>query len=159
MKRNIRKKQFIDRSVQGALARRIVLQWLLFFAASVVVLPLWQLLLSGDLLRPFSQGMIDMWVQNAPVFVILLALLPAFVWDTVTLSNRFAGPMYRLRGTLRHLAAGEDVQPIRFRKGDFWQDVADDFNLVLERLASEQGEESDHSDSETELAAASVCED
>ena len=159
MKRYIRKKFFIDRGVQGALTKRILLHWLMFLAVSFVVLPLWQLILSGDLLRPFSQGFVDAWVYSAPVFVILLALLPAFVWDAVTLSHRFAGPMYRLRGALRSLGQGEDVRPVKFRKGDFWQDVADDFNAVLERIAATEKEQTADSESESETAPASTCEE
>ena len=156
MKRNLRKKFFIDRDVQSALMRRIVLQWLLFLAVSLMVLPVWQLLMTGNLSGPFSQVIVNMWTQTAPVFVLLVALIPAFVWDSLTLSNRFAGPMCRLRGAMRRLAAGEDVEPLKFRKGDFWQDVGDDFNAVLERLASAESAKSADSDSETELAAASA---
>ena len=115
MKPRFRRKYFVDRGVQGALIKRLVLQWLMFFAISFTVLPIWQLMLSGEFLGSFSETMLNMWVQSAPVFVILLALLPLFVWDTITLSNRFAGPMYRFHGTLRRLAQGEDVQPLKFR--------------------------------------------
>ena len=47
------------------------------------------------------------------------------------MSNRFVGPMYRLRNTLRQLADGESVHPIKLREKDFWIDVADDVNRVI----------------------------
>ena len=37
---------------------------------------------------------------------------------------------------MRELANGEDVKPIRFRSGDFWQDLAKDFNTVARRAGS-----------------------
>ena len=32
------------------------------------------------------------------------------------------------------VAAGEQVEPIRFREGDFWVSFADEFNAVVARL-------------------------
>jgi hypothetical protein len=46
--------------------------------------------------------------------------------------------MIRFRRTLRHLAAGENVAPIRLRHGDFWKEMANDFNVMLERMAAYQ---------------------
>jgi hypothetical protein len=133
-----RRKKFIDSAVQGALIRRIVLHWLVFFTIAFFTLPLWQLMRGGEFLKPFAILMMDSWAESAPVFAILIALLPLFVWDTVVLSNRFAGPVYRLHTTIRKLTAGEEVPPIRLRKGDFWTKLADDFNLMVERLSAEQ---------------------
>ncbi len=54
------------------------------------------------------------------------------------LSNRFAGPMLRLRRSLRALGRGEYVEPLEFRGADFWQEFADDFNSVLRRVQAVQ---------------------
>ena len=132
---NRRKKQFIDSAVQGALVRRIILHWLIFFTMTVLALPLWRLLSAADFSTPFMKQMLDGWAAAAPTLIILIAMLPLFVWDTVTLSNRFAGPMYRLHKAIRNLATDEEVQPIKLRKGDLWADVADEFNAMLQRLA------------------------
>ena len=132
--RSRRKKVFINRHVQGGLICRILFHWLVFFAMTLCILPLWQLLLSGNPLSPFREELVDMWVHSAPVFIILLALLPVFVWDTVKLSHRLAGPMYRFHKTVKEFAAGEEVKPIELRKGDAWADFANDFNLMLERI-------------------------
>jgi hypothetical protein len=64
------------------------------------------------------------------------------------LSNRFVGPMYRLRGAIRDVARGKDIQPLKFRNDDFWQDVAGDFNDLLERIPREPVKEADHSTKE-----------
>ncbi len=142
-----RNKYFINRSEQGTLICRIVMHWLLFLAISFFVLPVWQIMISAEPFRPFAKGTVDMLVHSAPLFLILIALLPVFVWDTVKLSNRFAGPMYRFHKAVRSLAAGETPEPIEIRKGDFWADFADDFNAALERLNSQDNQ---HVDGELE---------
>ena len=57
-------------------------------------------------------------------------MLPILLLDVLITSNRFAGPLYRLRRSMRALAAGEHVQPVVFRDGDFWHEIADEFNAV-----------------------------
>lgn len=63
-----------------------------------------------------------------------LAFLPLALIDFVRLSNRFAGPMQQLRRTMQELSRGEPVEPIRFRKGDFWHEFAADFNVLVDRV-------------------------
>jgi hypothetical protein len=53
--------------------------------------------------------------------------------DILLTTSRFAGPIYRLRSSMRALAAGEQVAPLRFPKDDFWETVAQEFNAVAER--------------------------
>lgn len=80
---------------------------------------------------------------QTPIVFVMLMLLPVFLRDSLKLSNRFAGPMYRLRTALRSAAQNEDTGPIKFRTGDFWLEAADDFNIVLaqlEELKSENAE-------------------
>jgi hypothetical protein len=67
-------------------------------------------------------------------------MLPIFIVDTIKLSNRFAGPIYRLRLTIRSLAEGETFRPLRFRDFDFWQGLADDFNMMVDRLTGPKGD-------------------
>ena len=62
-----------------------------------------------------------------------LVLLPAVIFDLLRLSNRFAGPMFRLRRSMHDLAQGRPVAAVRFRHADFWQEFADDFNTIAAR--------------------------
>jgi hypothetical protein len=48
--------------------------------------------------------------------------------------------MYRIRKSLSTLAAGEDAPPVQLRQGDFWQETAHDFNVVMHRLRSLQAQ-------------------
>ena len=57
-------------------------------------------------------------------------LLPIIMIDVVSLTNRFAGPILRLRRSVRALAAGDYVDPIFFRDNDYWQEFAIEFNAL-----------------------------
>ena len=142
----------MDRSVQGALIRRLSLQWLLFFTAAMCALPVCEIMLNGDFQNPASVSIKNSLKHTAPVFVIMLALLPSFIWDTIKLSNKFAGPMLRLHRSIREAAEGKEVEPLDFRDGDFWQSVAQDFNKLLDRIPEEDRAEPVHSESEAEVA-------
>ncbi len=64
----------------------------------------------------------------------MVSILPTFVYDSMKLSNRFAGPVMRLRESIRDLAQGESVEELKFRDNDFWRELSDDFNAVAKRV-------------------------
>ncbi|GAA4469358.1 hypothetical protein GCM10023156_61270 [Novipirellula rosea] len=125
----------VDPKVQWSIAARVAGHWAIFLMclvsinvcvrvfAAVIHQPLWDALQSAL-------------VAQAPIVVVMFVLLPVFLRDTLVMSNRFAGPMYRLRTALAALAGGESIKAIKFRTGDFWLSAADDFNLVLVQLNS-----------------------
>ena len=78
--------------------------------------------------------------QFGPAVITSILLLPIVIFDCLRFSNRFVGPMYRLRKTMRHAAEGLPVQPVRFRNDDFWQSVAVDFNALLGELEKQRKE-------------------
>jgi hypothetical protein len=84
-----------------------------------------------------------MWYFHGPALVASLLLLPLVVIDIIRVSNRFTGPLLRLRRSMRGLASGERVEPLYFREGDFWKDFADEFNEVIARVQSEPPPEPD----------------
>ena len=63
-----------------------------------------------------------------------MVLLPVALIDMARMSNRFAGPILRLRRAVRDLADGREVEPIKFRDHDYWGDFAEDFNRVVARM-------------------------
>lgn len=65
-----------------------------------------------------------------------LALGVAIVRACDRISNRMAGPAYRLRRTLEAVQRGERPEPIRLRKGDEFQDLADALNATLQQLGA-----------------------
>lgn len=123
-----RKKIFVDRSVQGSLILRIAAHWLLFLLTTLAFVFIVELL-AGDP-RAVGENFLN---RNGPTILAALVLFPIFAVDICKLSNRFVGPMLRLRRGLSELAQGGEVEPIRLRKHDFWSSLADDFNRVVER--------------------------
>lgn len=54
-------------------------------------------------------------------------------------SHRLAGPIYRIRKTLREAQAGRRVEPIILRKNDEFKELAEDVNSILGRLPAADG--------------------
>lgn len=129
-----RKKTFVDPQVQGALIRRLVIHWISFISVAAAFAFCLQLL--SDPFRPVKEHVQQLWWTHGPFLVVLFFMLPIFVIDTIKLSHRFAGPIYRLRQTIRSLAHGEEYRPLKFRDFDFWQGLALDFNKMVTRLTS-----------------------
>jgi hypothetical protein len=118
--------------LQGRLGLRIAFYWVLWqvgFAISVF---------SSCRLEHFSQNLAGPepvpWQIIRQGVAISALLLPVALIDMLVFSNRFAGPLLRLRRGLKQLARGDEVSPIHFRKRDLLQDLSGDFNLVLERM-------------------------
>ncbi len=130
-----RSRTLVDHEVQGGLIRKIAVHWIVFFVCNAIALTVW--------IRLFEQPEAD-WTTTfgdtmrrfMPFFVITMALIPAFVWDTLKLTNRFAGPILRLRSALADVRSGKSVAPLSFRNNDFWQQIALDFNCVAERCGA-----------------------
>jgi hypothetical protein len=75
-----------------------------------------------------------MWDRYGIVAISLASLVPFFCLDLILWSHRFAGPMVRIRRSVHDLADGKAVPPIRLRANDYWTDLADDLNLVIQRI-------------------------
>ena len=148
MSRNKRQSRYVDPKVQGALVRRFLFHWAAFMLTSFALLFVWQLLVSGDPIRGVGTVWNDIWTHNMPVFVTLVVLLPVLVLDTIKLSNRFAGPVVRLREALRDVADGREVEPLSFRQNDFWRDLPEIFNRAVERTGHNQTAQASQSEVE-----------
>ena len=130
----MRKRLFVHPKAQGALVVRVLLYWIVCLITITLMLLCWSVLRTP---RMFYTHLDDMWFHYGPAMVASFLLLPMVVVDIIRLSNRFAGPLLRLRRSMRALARGEHVKPIHFREGDFWQEFADEFNALLARVQGE----------------------
>lgn len=127
-----RRKTLVDPEVQGGVLRKITLHWILFFICNTIALMIWiRLFEQPD--ADWGQTFSDTMRRFMPFFIITMALIPAFVWDTLKLTNRFAGPILRLRQALSEASQGRAVAPLHFRTNDFWQEIAHNFNAVIAR--------------------------
>jgi hypothetical protein len=128
----IRKRLFVDHKVQGSLMLRAVEYWFCCVLTVALGLLAWSLVTGPD--QPLYQFFLDAWHYFLPTAVVSLVILPLLVYDILKLSNKFTGPLFRLRRELRRLAAGENVPPLRFRRNDYWPELADEFNAVAQRM-------------------------
>ncbi len=121
MKPKFRNKLFVDAPVQLMLVTRVLCHWVVFFTLFFLTL-----LTIEYFLRDPGVTLIDctkiVLTKHAIVVVLSLALLPVFLYDTIKMSHRFAGPIYRFRKSLKTLAEGQVVEEISFRGKDFWSD-------------------------------------
>jgi hypothetical protein len=137
-KQHVRKQLFVDAKVQGALVLRVAVYWGFCLLTLALTLLCWRILTGPA--RIFYTHFDDIWYYYGSACVASLLLLPIVLFDIVRLSNRFAGPLVRLRRSMRALARGEEVQPIHFRGSDFWQEFADEFNAIAARLRDNERE-------------------
>jgi hypothetical protein len=127
-----RRKLYIDRKIQGSLAVRILIHWIAFFVVSLSLTLLFHFL--ADPVTPFTAHIQDVLSSHRHFLIVSLVMVPAFVYDSIQLSNRFAGPILRFRRLIQEIGYGNSIEPLRFRDGDFWHDLSLDLNAMLDRL-------------------------
>ncbi|MGI9430516.1 MAG: hypothetical protein ACR2NM_17785 [Bythopirellula sp.] len=137
-----RKKTFVDPKVQGALVRRLIRHWVLFMVVASMVAFCLQVL--SNPFRSLGEHVQDLWWTHGPFLLVMVFLLPVFVLDTIKLSHRFAGPIYRLRQVILEIAQGDPPPRLKFRDFDFWQGLAEDFNRMVDQLTTRDAKPADY---------------
>ena len=134
---NKRRRFLVEKRVQGALGLRIAYHWLIFLVVTTVFTTMLRVL--GNLDQgSFTNAVWEALGEQIVPTVVILSLFPWFLYDALKLSNRFAGPIVRLRTAIRELT-GSESNPISFRKGDFWAEVAADYNTLRDRVLEDRG--------------------
>ena len=64
----------------------------------------------------------------------LAILAPVIAYDILRITNRFTGPVFRLRRELTRLAEGQEVQPMVFREDDYWREMSEIFNRIRDEM-------------------------
>jgi len=125
-----RKRYLVDRPIQLQIAGRVAIYW--GAGMMFVILPLALIrTISGGL---FANNILHVCSDYWPVFAMMLALLPFAIVDSIRFSNKFAGPIYRLRTDLKRYEEGEKIEPIRFREGDCYTDLPDSINALISKV-------------------------
>jgi hypothetical protein len=135
MQRSRRTVFLVDREVQGALMLRTALYWMFCLLSISLMLICWNAYHGPS--RRFIDLASDLYFRYGPALAASLILLPIVMLDVMRLSNRFVGPVVRLRNGLREVAEGRPAQPLNFRDDDFWRELATDFNRAAARVARE----------------------
>jgi hypothetical protein len=112
--------------------------WLMFVSGMFCLLAGFPLVASFFVNSPGAptagQIVLQTWRVFWPALFASGLMLPILILDVIRVSHRFVGPMCRLRNAMRDVADGKSVPSLRFRKGDFWFDLAEDFNRAAARL-------------------------
>lgn len=148
-----RQQIFIDRAVQGELVLRTILYWTACLLAMTFTIVIWSLWAQQE--QPLATVWDQLTSQLGPALMAAVMLLPVVIVDSIRLSNRFAGPLYRCRAAMRRLSAGETIERIEFRHDDFWREFAEDLNRLNEEL--QQLRESAHNLSDELETASESC--
>lgn len=123
----------IDKEVQYGVVRKVAIHWVAFMICNSVALIMWVILFEQPDAK-WSETLRTCVQRFLPFFVISAALIPAFVLDTLKMTNRFAGPISRLRTEIANVTAGRPVTKLSFRSNDYWREIADGFNAMVDKV-------------------------
>jgi hypothetical protein len=128
----LRQELLIDANVQGSLLCRMALYSAGCGVYFIVILLFTESMgnpneaISDTLLRCLEEALY--WIPG------LMLLLPVVAYDLLRVSNRFTGPMFRLKREMHRLVLGESVHRLSFRADDYWIEMADLFNSLRDEL-------------------------
>ena len=104
----------------------------------------------------------DSWWQNQPALLVSLFVIPIFMYDMLKTNHRIAGPLYRLKQEMMKLSESENgsvLGPLKFRDGDFWGELANEFNRVLSRVRCQDDRMKDYFERANESRPESISEE
>ncbi len=128
-----RRNYFINKQVQGIYA--------LFLILSVTII---SLLVGMEILRSFYYSFADMGKESFFAnldFLFVIKVLSLLILGSLLIgalsvfaSHRIAGPIFRLNSSLKKMAKGSFDERITFRKNDYFQEIAANFNDMAQTL-------------------------
>src|SRR5688500_18202353 len=101
MNSNRRSRYLVDGPVQLGLLRRLGLYAVYCLITATLLLFFLRLLTTSGVSA--SHQLLAAVAEVGPFVLALLVIVPLVVYDLLKLTNRFAGPMYRVRRTLKSL--------------------------------------------------------
>ena len=130
--KNRRRKLFVEPRMQGLLVFKVILYWVNGFLTIGLLIAAWSVFMHMP--KTSTELFARMWDSVGPALVASIFLLPLIVMACIRWSNRYAGPMVRQHQTLTELADGKSVRPLKFRNGDLWFEMAEQFNRINQRV-------------------------
>jgi hypothetical protein len=95
----------------------------------------------------------DFALAHTGVILCFLGMLPVFVCNMLKFSSRLAGPLVRFRNTIRAMADGKPVGPVRLRKHDLMSGFLAAFNRMVHTWNSQTSQAAAEELEESELVA------
>ncbi len=154
-----RQNWFVDAELQSTILVRAVTYW-----AAVVLLMLAAPATIQSFLQPqmtLSEHLSVTWRLLWPVLVVLTLILPLAIHDVLKFTNRFVGPVYRLRREFDNYMNLGEISQFTIRKNDFWKELVEGFNHLAAHVQSleyqlEAAESAVQESAERSATAASV---
>lgn len=137
-KKSLRKKVYIDRGVQGKLIIKHIIHWCFYMSAILLTLVIWAWIRNPS--EPVINYVYQSSVYFSPAIVASLLLLPLFLFDNLKESHRVVGPIHRIRNEMKTLADGGGLNEVRFRDGDHWNELANEFNRLANMVVEQRRE-------------------
>lgn len=136
---NRRKGRLVDRKFQIGLAWRILLVFLLFFFAGILLVfaPSMFGLFTGESLESLEPAATEFLILHHRIWPAVVIVLIGMFAYTVIMSHRIAGPIYRINDVLRKMIGGKFPDTVTFRKGDYFQETAELLETLAKTLAEE----------------------
>ncbi len=73
------------------------------------------------------------------VLTIVICLSCIFAFVGLSMSHKVAGPLYKLNMQINNMIKNGHLEKVRFRKNDYFMEVADSFNAFLKRYFDYDG--------------------
>jgi nitrogen fixation/metabolism regulation signal transduction histidine kinase len=158
-----RKNYFIDRKFQVSFIIKNLVLLVFTFATVFLAISEWERhqVKQGFLLRPPTNSEVHVWAAAhdiqpgsaeyvqlflsrakvytffdlmwKPMTAVLLFNVIVLIAANIYYSHRIAGPVYRMKKVVQQKLDGQKVEPIRFRKDDEFQELADLVNRLMEK--------------------------
>ena len=134
-----RKKLFVNRGIQGAMALRFGLYWVMYhiclwngaFMYFFLRARLAQLTGSDQPMMSLSEMYALFLKEYLPITFAATLLLPAVVYELIRQTHRIAGPLVRFSHAMRDMMAGKTIQPVKLRDGDMLTEFETLFNEFI----------------------------
>lgn len=137
-RRILRRQFFVDRKFQLAMVANMMLAGLVCMLLMAMAMSWFYIYFLNT--RLWAEIDTMFWLKASIIGGSMLAGIA--IW-TILRTHAIAGPVCKIRRVLQAAARGEiPDEPVRFRKGDAFQELADDVNRCLDimrRLQAEQG--------------------
>ena len=134
-----RKKLFVSAGIQGKMALRFGLYWVIYhlclwngaFMYFFMRSRLSQLTGNGEPMLSLSELYSRFLSDYLPLTMAATLLLPIVVYELIRQTHRIAGPLVRFSNVMKEMMAGKTVQPIKLREGDMLTDFEKLFNEFI----------------------------
>lgn len=165
-----RSKIFVNRGIQGAMALRFGMYWVVYhiclwhgaFMYFFLRARLSHLIGEAGPMMSVSELYGKFMADYLPITVTMLLLLPIVVYEMIRQTHRIAGPLVRFSKAMQEMRDGQVIQPVKLREGDMLTDFEKLFNEFVEfhqakmKAAGELSAEPGASDAQLQLVASNA---